>query len=293
MNNTTEKLAFTFWDGPQLSLLNILSLLSFARLNPDTVLTIYTLGEGLDINAGWKTGEHALAVDQFYALEDLACEPNIRIQKVDSVGLEKINSVVQVADYIRIKMLYEHGGIWIDTDVLFFKKLPDYLWGIVATDGFVISYRNTITTGFMGFPKGSTIAHQALLKAQLKMNGNEFHKSYQAFGPELWEEIFLEYPQEVSQVQFLSDKLVYPILWEKLDQFFFQQDDSIDFEETIGVHWYGGSQYSRSFTNNNLAHALTKQVPLTNFQKVIHRLEEDVGLLKNLPSPISNARSSS
>mgnify|MGYP006293766003 CR=1 FL=1 len=49
MNNTTEKLAFTFWDGPQLSLLNILSLLSFARLNPNAVLTIYTLGGDLDI----------------------------------------------------------------------------------------------------------------------------------------------------------------------------------------------------------------------------------------------------
>lgn len=286
MNNNTEKLAFTFWDGPQLSLLNILSLLSFARLNPDTVLTVYTLGEGLDINAGWKTGEHALAVDRFYALEDLTSEPNIRVQKVDSTGLEKINSVVQVADYIRIKMLYEHGGIWIDTDVLFYKKLPDYLWEVVSGDGFVISYRNTITTGFMGFPKKGAIAHKALLKAKMKMRGHEFHKSYQAFGPDLWEEIFLEHPQEVSQVKFLSDKLVYPILWEKLDQFFFQQNDSIDFDETIGVHWYGGSHYSRSFTNNNLAHALAEKLPLTNFQKVIHQLDRQVDLLKNLPDPV-------
>jgi hypothetical protein len=288
VNNTTEKLAFTFWDGPQLSLLNILSLLSFARLNPDTVLTIYTLGGGLDINAGWKTGEHALAVDQFYALEDLACEPNIRIQKVDSVGLEKINSVVQVADYIRIKMLYEHGGIWIDTDVLFFKKLPDYLWEIVATDGFVISYENTITTGFMGFPRGSSIVHQALLRAQLRMRGNSFHANYQAFGPNLWEEIFLAHPDEISRVQFLSDKLVYPILWKKLDQFFFQQDDSINFEETIGVHWYGGSKYARSFTNNNLAQSLSQNPPLTNFQKIIHRLAIEINLLNDLPLPIQN-----
>lgn len=288
MNNTTEKLAFTFWDGPQLSLLNILSLLSFARLNPDTVLTIYTLGGGLDINAGWKTGEHALAVDQFYTLEDLASEPNIRIQKVDSVGLEKIHSVVQVADYIRIKMLYEHGGIWIDTDVLFYKKLPSYLWEIVATDGFVISYENTITTGFIGFPRGSSIALQALLRAQLKMSGNGFHANYQAFGPDLWGEIFLEKPQEVSRVKFLSDKLVYPILWKKLDQFFFQKDDSIDFDETIGVHWYGGSKYARSFTNNNLAQSLSQYPPLTNFQKIIHRLARENNLLNNLPLPVHN-----
>jgi hypothetical protein len=285
VNNTTEKLAFTFWDGPQLSLLNILSLLSFARLNPDTVLTIYTLGTDLDINAGWKTGEHALAVDQFYELEDLAPEPNIRIQKLDSVGLEKINSVVQVADYIRIKMLYEHGGIWIDTDILFYKKLPSYLWEIVASDGFVISYENTITTGFMGLPRGSTIAHQALASAQRKMMSNSFHENYQAFGPDLWKEIFLEYPDEVSQVHFLSEKLVYPILWKELDRFFFQQDTSIDFDETIGVHWYGGSKYARTFTNNNLAQALKQNPPLTNFQKIIHRLARDINLLDGLPLP--------
>ena len=42
-----EKLAFTFWDGPQLSLLNIISILSFARLNLDTTLIIYTAGKGV------------------------------------------------------------------------------------------------------------------------------------------------------------------------------------------------------------------------------------------------------
>lgn len=288
MNNTTEKLAFTFWDGPQLSLLNILSLLSFARLNPDTVLTIYTLGAGLDINAGWKTGEHALAVDQFYALEDLASEPNIRLQKVDSVGLEKINSVVQVADYIRIKMLHEHGGIWIDTDILFFKKLPNDLWGIVVTDGFVISYENTITTGFMGFPRSSSIVHQALLKAHLRMQGKSFHENYQAFGPDLWKQVFLAHPDEVSQVRFLSERLVYPILWKQLDQFFFRQDDSINFDETIGVHWYGGSVYSRAFTNNNLVHSLVQNPPLTNFQKIIYQLDREINLLNDLPVPIQN-----
>ena len=286
MNNTTEKLVFTFWDGPQLSLLNILSLLSLARLNPDTKLIIYTLGEGLDINAGWKTGEHSLAVDHFYQLQDLVSEPNIVIQKVDSSSLKNVNSVVQVADFIRIEKLYEHGGIWIDTDVLFSKKIPDSLWDIALGDGFVISYFNTITTGFMGLPKKSVVAKLALTKAQLKIENNQFKDSYQAFGPDLWKEIFLEYPVEVSQVRFLSEKLVYPILWDKLDQYFFRENKSIDYDETIGVHWYGGSNYSRSFTNSNLWLAIKTQVPLTNFQKMIHRLDKEIDLFNGLPEPV-------
>jgi len=286
LNNTTEKLVFTFWDGPQLSLLNILSLLSLARLNPDTKLIIYTLGEGLDINAGWKTGEHSLRVDNFYQLQDLASEPNIIIQKVDTSSIQNIGSVVQVADYIRIQKLYEHGGIWVDTDVLFCKKIPDSLWEITLSDGFVISYHNTVTTGFMGLPKNSSIVNLALTKANLKIKENQYKKNYQAFGPDLWAKTFLEYPSEISDVRFLSEKLVYPFLWDKLDQFFFRENESINYDETIGVHWYGGSNYSRSFTNCNLLFDIKKQKPLTNFQKMIHHLDKEISLLTALPVPI-------
>jgi len=285
LNNTTEKLLFTFWDGPQLSLLNILSLLTLARLNPDTKLIIYTLGEGLDINAGWKTGEHSLSIDHFYQLQDLASEPNIVIKKLENLGVQNIGSVVQVADYTRIEKIYEHGGIWVDTDVLFCKKIPDSLWEITFSDGFVISYHNTITTGFMGLPKNAFITELLLQKANLKIKGNQYKNNYQAFGPDLWKEIFLEHPSMVDKVKFLSERLVYPILWDDLDQYFFRENESINFDETIGVHWYGGSNYSRSFTNSNLLYSINKQNPITNFQKMIHLLDEKIALFSSLPEP--------
>jgi len=286
LNNNTEKILFTFWEGPQFSLLNILSLLSLARLNPEIKVIIYTLEGGLDINSGWKSGEHSLGINYFYRLQDLASEPNIVIQKVDPSGIQNIDSVVQVADYIRIQKLYEHGGIWVDTDVLFFKKIPVYLWDILLEDGFVISYHNTITTGFMGLPKNSSIAGLALIKANLKLKEIQYKKRYQAFGPDLWKEIFLEFPSNVSNTRFLSEKLVYPILWDKLDQFFFRENEAINYDETIGVHWYGGNNYSRSFINCNLFFDIKKQKPLTNFQKMIHHLDKEIGLLTGLPVPI-------
>lgn len=289
MNKTTEKLAFTFWDGPQLSLLNILSLLSFARLNPDTVLTIYTLGKGLDINAGWKTGEHSLSIHDMYLLDDLMSESNIRIKTIDSVASKKLTSVVQIADYVRIEKLFEHGGIWIDTDILFIKKIPEKIWQLVSQDGFVISYENTITTGFMGFAPGSGVADLALNTAQAKLNSVHFQKKYEAFGPNLWKEIFLEHPEAVKSVSFLSEKLVYPILWKSLDRFFFQESESINYDETIGIHWYGGSQYSRSFNNENLVLSIKRKTPLTNFEKIIDRLNNEIGLTLNLPLPLENS----
>ena len=283
-----EKLAFTFWDGPQLSLLNILSLLSFARLNPDTFLTIYTLGKGLDINAGWKTGEHDLSIKNIYLLEDLKSESNIRIEVIDSISSDKLTSVVQVADYVRIEKLFEHGGIWIDTDILFFKKIPEKIWQVVSQNGFVISYENTITTGFMGFAPRSHVADLALKTAQAKLNSVHFQKKYEAFGPNLWREIFLEHPEAVKGVSFLSEKLVYPILWKNLDRFFFQENESINYDETIGIHWYGGSQYSRSFNNENLLFSIGQKTPLTNFGKIIHRLNNEINLTLSLPPARAN-----
>jgi hypothetical protein len=274
-----EKLAFTFWDGPQLSLLNIISILSFARLNLDTTLIIYTVGKGVDINASWKSGQHSKTITRIYSLDELASEPNILIKVVESELTEKISSVVQIADYVRIQKLYEHGGIWIDTDVLFYKKIPDSLWAITYQNGFVISYLNTITTGFLGFPKLSEGVGLALNKANKKISENNFQNNYQSFGPLLWEEVFLEYPEAFSEVRFLSEKLVYPVLWNRLEKFFFQAEESINLDETIGVHWYGGSNFSRSFINCNLTFLLKLKTPLTNFQKIIANLDQQVQLL--------------
>jgi hypothetical protein len=277
-----EKLAFTFWDGPQLSLLNIISILSFARLNLDTTLIIYTVGKGVDINASWKSGQHSKTITRIYSLDELASEPNILIKVVESELTEKISSVVQIADYVRIQKLYEHGGIWIDTDVLFYKKIPDSLWDITYQNGFVISYLNTITTGFLGFPKLSKGVGLALNSADEKISRNNFQKNYESFGPLLWREVFLEYPEAFTEVCFLSEKLVYPVLWEGLEKFFFQADELINLEETIGIHWYGGSNLSRSFINSNLSFFLEQDAPFTNFQKIIARLNRKVHLLERI-----------
>ena len=180
----------------------------------------------------------------------------------------------------------EHGGIWLDTDVIFCKKISDELWDIALSDGFIISYENTITTGFLGFPKTSYVTKLALQMADQKMINSQFEKKYEAVGPNLWKKLFLEYPHAVAKVQFLSEKLVYPITCRKLDQFFFSENESINYEETIGVHWYGGSTYARSFTNNNLMFSIAQKIPLTNFQKVIFRLNNEIDLLGQLPSPI-------
>lgn len=55
-----------------------------------------------------------------------------------------------VADYVRLKVLYEYGGIYLDTDMLFLKSLN----GLLNNDFFVgVENSKTASTGILGSVK--------------------------------------------------------------------------------------------------------------------------------------------
>lgn len=277
-----EKIAFTFWDGPQLSLLNIISILSFTKLNPSIHLIIYTLEGNTDANVSWKTDEHSNDILNQYSLELLKTESNLSIVKINPKDIAQIASSIQIADFVRIQKLFEHGGIWIDSDILFYKEIPGWIWDATKSPGFVISYFNTITTGFLGLPKASIAAELALKEAFLIQENNQFHKNYQSFGPDLWKNIFLKYPKELINIHFLSDTVIYPIIWLDLDKFYYQKRIDLLKENTIGIHWYNGSPTSRSFINNNLEYFLSNGHEQTTFQVCMKMLDQKTNILASV-----------
>lgn len=64
-----------------------------------------------------------------------------------------------VSDYVRLKALYEYGGIYLDTDVEVVKRFDSFL-AHEAFGGF--ETQNTITTGVIGASKGNPIIKQFL-----------------------------------------------------------------------------------------------------------------------------------
>lgn len=124
-----------------------------------------------------------------------------------------------VSDYARLKVLYEYGGIYLDTDVEVIRPL-DYFLQFPAFSGF--ETENTISTGTMGAEKGNKWI-ESLLK---DYDGRRFIKPDGSF-------------DMTTNVEFITKrtKLTYPI---KLNNTLQKYDDFVIFP----VDWLCAADYA-------------------------------------------------
>ena len=73
-------------------------------------------------------------------------------------SLFKINSIAQMADFIRIALIYEHGGIWLDSDCIVIKSLAPVI-SMLHTNNYVgyLNKTNKIANGFIAANKKSEL----------------------------------------------------------------------------------------------------------------------------------------
>ncbi|WP_270582801.1 glycosyltransferase family 32 protein [Bacteroides fragilis] len=78
-----------------------------------------------------------------------------------------------VADYVRLKVLYEQGGIYLDTDIQLYKSLNPFL----SNEAFMGFERNEILSmGGMGFKKNNKIIKELLDYYDQEFNLNIVNK---------------------------------------------------------------------------------------------------------------------
>lgn len=148
-----------------------------------------------------------------------------------------------VTDYVRLKVVYDHGGIYLDTDVELRKK-PDSLLGNDAYFGFEDG--KYIATG-LGF--GAIKGHPVLLEMMEDYEGISFIKedgSYDTLPCPLRNThvLLCRGLQQEDKLQTLEDNILILPSAVLNPVSFFDKKKRID-KDTISIHWYAASWYTK------------------------------------------------
>lgn len=259
LTKAVPKIAFTFWEGLQISWLHYLTVASFMKLNPSFEVRIYYSDKEENFIHG---NESTATVNRIHAsginitdtkcitINDIAKLPGVKLIPIDleaEYGLKFVTSPIHKADITRIIKLYEHGGIWFDFDVFFTKPIPDEIMNSVA-DIHYFTYYNTVATGLIvarPFTKAIRLIYN---KCMEKINMRNINNDWQQFGPTLWASSSFNNTHIFRDCIFRANDEVYPYMWNEPQLFFRTNVDKIT-DKTWCIHWYNGHSETRKFIN--------------------------------------------
>ena len=261
--NSIDKIAFTFWHGNEFTYLHYLSVETMAFYNPEFKLIIYTIN---------KTNEHKWINGELS--ETINCKSWLtRIEQLKKIYknielIELLNEEIDytkypaniISDLVRWKKIYEHGGVWFDTDIIFRKSLNYLFINILKNSDlnkldFVISiYKDE--DGLKGYtpwwPCGILMGKKNCKTIQLLLNKLEsaYNKNdYNSVGPNLAKKMFVDvefFLKNYENVGIIDDLLIYPYNWTKIKDYF---SPNIVNQNTVCFHWYNGGLDSRNYLN--------------------------------------------
>jgi len=170
----------------------------------------------------------------------------------------------QSTDIFRYSRLVDSGGLYLDTDIVFFKPVPD---SILDADAAITIDRSPLKNvgpqagrapgftnlAFMGSVKGNgmfAFAYKSALERLDTMKGLDIDMKrtkglYQAFGTSMLDRLFMDKTQEDIEARFgikihnVPLETVLPVGWHETHKLFAGGKFDPP-EKTIGVHWYGG-----------------------------------------------------
>ena len=121
--NKIPKVAYFYWGGSVFPYLRYMSIYSFKKYNPDWE-TKLMVPVKMSSKQSWKTEENKQKLDTkdyMDRLEEICTE--IIPFDMESIGFSNDLSEVIKSDISRLYIMYKYGGLWSDSDILFFKPM--------------------------------------------------------------------------------------------------------------------------------------------------------------------------
>jgi hypothetical protein len=255
------KILHLFWDNNSMSWLQVLTVKTFHKLNPDWWIKVYK-----PINIRKNENEWIpkyTGNDCFYEIKQLPYVDVVYTDITDYGINPKLNSI-HISDILRYCVLYEEGGIWSDFDVLWLKPI-ELMYNIVQTKGLVpvkklgasvcmlndITGMHTIGVLFArpGHPMYADLIKECKL-LQRSINSNNYH---QVFGSMIWDRWWPKLNNCLYDYHDLVGfpyKTFYPYSLLKLEDLYKEVKLDLIEEGTMAVHWFNGHVLSKEYINN-------------------------------------------
>lgn len=132
-----------------------------------------------------------------------------------------------MSDYLRIKILYENGGIYIDTDVQSIKPIAELLnYDLLL--GYEIN--NDINTGLIGASK-----HNEFLKNVLDFYNNKIMDSKEYTIPNVIKTVIKQMNSQGKEIKIFPQEYFSPFNYKE------QFNNKCISKNTYCIHWYEGS----------------------------------------------------
>lgn len=162
LHTPVEKCVHMLWIGPQIGIMEQLTLASFVHFGYDVHLWLYSETSTSNVPDTVKVMD-ANAV--------ISSEEVFHYKKGSQFGTGK-GSVAGFSDIFRYKLLYDYGGWWVDMDVTCLKAFD------VETPYFFRGHHNLLLVGnIMKAPKGSRLMWSCYTKAkeQVTADNRDWH----------------------------------------------------------------------------------------------------------------------
>lgn len=237
-----------YWSG-KMPYLRYLSALSFKRLNPEWKITLWTSEIKSQIRT-WQTRELNYAQnwddwsDRFFDLCD-----NVFPIDFEEFGVSNDISEVHKSDLLRYWILNHHGGVYSDTDIVFFNPIVSLSVNSKenrAVETFVCISGYGHSNGFFMATAGSGFFGRMFDEARkVKLI------KYQSNGPDLCNRLFptIDSINKLSPAMNIGMDAVYYYNGQHVDEIYRHKE--LRFPKwSIGIHWYAGNPLSGSFLNN-------------------------------------------
>lgn len=251
-----------FWHG-RMSWMRYLTLQTFRRHNPDWEIHLYHPAGNVSAKT-WSTPEdddcRYGGTDYSARVNSLGIIPHEFTPPVPGVA------AAQASDLMTWSVLAGDGGIYADMDILWLKPIDDVWQRIRDADAVFCLEDGFLAIGFLASSPGCSIFRDVIERAADVSATN----NYQCFGTDLFYRTFptwdrsrdpigIKTIRKIQRVyphlaiEVLPDETVYPFDWREIDQIFSQA--SVVPEETVGLHWFGGSplaqRWNRQMTAEN------------------------------------------